>query len=968
MTLSRAVTLLVLASTLCAVCLREATPGEADAFAPTPLVDGTQADLKLDLEELPGLPVPLRGAFVGVVSGAYLVAGGALDIPAAGSLSGSRFLDSIYYLSLPTADEARQGKKAEWVLAQTRLDEPTAFGSAAVARVPMGPLDQAEGTLNEKTGLVCIGGWTADGPTNKVFFVSLEMKDRKERDAKGQEVTKKVPALVVEENVPRLPDLPVKLALSGARLMVTQTRITHEAIYVVGGWTAGPAGQEGRCSDRIYRLSLKAQSAGGPLGPLKEAANRIRYKPTGKWEEIEYTNPDGTTSHPLGNGLLLPLVDVRHDELATKQALYVMGGRRPAAQAGLFGVNPELWEYIPWETDRDESRCGWKRHPDVPAGVEVTTSVPLGAAHLIVLGEKGAEAEKTLNAVAAEKGGNCFLLYHTFTDRWVDIEDDPKMAIGDMFPSEKGFLWVGFVRGPDGRLVSSAHKGVFKPPASRFSAVDYAVVITYFVGMLLVGWYFSRQEKTTEQYFVGGRKIPWWAAGISIWATGVSAISYMSIPAKTYNTDWVYVLQGIIPPITITIAAFAFVPIFRRLPIMSMMEYKEMRFSKGIRTLATVLMVVSQLMGRMSVTILLPAFALDMVTGWGEWQCVLIAGAIATIYTAMGGICAVIWTDVIQTGVMFGGAILALVVVSLSLDGGAGAVWQTATEHHKLRSFDTAWDFTVSSIWVHFVWGIGNLFSHMGQEGMQRAFSTKDVRSARLSLITCGVVSIPGTILFYSIGTALFAYYFQHPEGLDPTMAKNDAIFPLFIAQKFPIGVAGLVVAGIFAAAMSTLDTGMNSIATVVVRDYIHFKKVEVPEKTQFRIAFWLTICSGIFATLVAFYMSFTHLPSVWDLFSKLMGLLGGGFGGVMVLGILSTRATAAGAWVGTIAATIVLFYIEIFGVPCHFWMYGTISMAICMGVGYVASLVLPGKRKDVAGLTVWTAQLRDGPAAQGAE
>lgn len=234
-------------------------------------------------------------------------------------------------------------------------------------------------------------------------------------------------------------------------------------------------------------------------------------------------------------------------------------------------------------------------------------------------------------------------------------------------------------------------------------------------------------------------------------------------------------------------------------------------------------------------------------------------------------------------------------------------------------------------------------------------------------MITCAVVALPAGFLFYGIGTALYAFYSQHPELLNPTL-QNDAIFPLFIAQQLPIGLAGLVISALFAAAMSTLDTAMNSVSAIVTRDYYGVFRKNVPEARQMKTARWVTIACGVIGTGIALYLaSFENLGSLWDKFSILLALIGGGLGGVGALALLTTRANTYGTLLGVVVTSAFIYWLRFYapsipGIsPLHFFAYGTASLVFGFATGYLFSILIAAvfpnaAKKDLKGLTLWTA------------
>jgi len=413
--------------------------------------------------------------------------------------------------------------------------------------------------------------------------------------------------------------------------------------------------------------------------------------------------------------------------------------------------------------------------------------------------------------------------------------------------------------------------------------------------------------------------------------------------------------MSIFPFFTVAIAAFVFIPLLRRLEITTVMEYFEMRFGRPVRLLMSAVAVLGQVAGRMSITLLLPSIALTAVTGMNIYACILIMGVLATVYTAVGGINAVIWTDVLQVFVLFGGAILSFLLIASRVDGGFGSMLTLAVADDKFNLVDLSWDFTTATMWIMILWAVSDVFGKgLGQEGLQRAFSTKGVSEARKSMLTCAVVALPAGFLFYGIGTALYAFYHSHPELLNPTL-QTDAIFPLFIAQQLPMGIAGLVISGLFAASMSTLDTAMNTSATIVTRDFYSIWRKQSNDRERLILAKAVTVFCGVFGTGVALYLaSFKNLGSLWDMFSILLGVIGGGLGGVGVLALCTTRANTWGTIGGAAVTAVCIVLIKQY-TPVHFFIYGTISMAIGSVTGYLFSLLLPDERKDLTGLTLWT-------------
>jgi SSS family transporter len=696
-------------------------------------------------------------------------------------------------------------------------------------------------------------------------------------------------------------------------------------------------------SASILDGTLTVAGGTGPAGTNQDLLELDLSDPGGDWRTAPFED--------IPSPLLQPLMVVRKDEVAIRNALYIGGGWTVATADGSdWRPVTRFYKYLPSATSPAQP----VPVADSPAGLYLYSATGLGPAHILAASIAREDLRQPPALVPLARFPTAhFLRYHVFTDTWTSFTSGIGKAVTALSWTTGKELVIG-TADPDDR--ETLHKATIVATERHFSVWDYIVMAAYMIGLVAIGNYFASRERGTEDFFLGGRRVPWWAAGLSIYATGTSAISFMAIPAKTYSTDWLYFIgMSIFPFFTVLIAAYVFIPLLRRLELTTVMEYFELRFGRPIRLLMSAIAVLGQVAGRMSITLLLPSIALTAVTGMNLYFCILVMGVLATIYTAVGGINAVIWTDVLQVFVLFGGALLSFALIVMKVDGGITSMVSLAVEDNKLNLLDTSWNFTTATIWIMVLWAVSDVFGKgLGQEGLQRAFSTKGVREARRSMITCAVVALPAGFLFYGIGTALYAFYHAHPELLNPTL-QTDAIFPLFIAQQLPVGIAGLVISGLFAASMSTLDTAMNTSATILVRDFYSIWRKDKGDHEQLILAKVITLICGILGTGIALYMaSFENLGSLWDMFSILLGVIGGGLGGVGVLALCTTRANTWGTLAGAVVTAVCIVLIKQY-TPVHFFIYGTISMAIGGTTGYLFSLVLPGDDKDLTGLTLWT-------------
>jgi SSS family transporter len=607
----------------------------------------------------------------------------------------------------------------------------------------------------------------------------------------------------------------------------------------------------------------------------------------------------------------------------------------------------------------------WSPIADLPraAAAAPSPAISLGQAHIALVG--GDDGTNALRMRELKDNHPGFppgvLLYHTITDTWTRAGDFPKDRASGIWPpvTTNTTWWDQSYIIPSGEArpgVRTPNVVGAKPKKSphRFAAVDYGILSLYLATLVLMGFYFSRREKSTNDFFLGGHRVPWWAAGLSIFGTQLSAITFMAIPGKAYHTDWVYFLGNMMIVAVAPLIVFVYLPFYRRLEVTSAYEYLEKRFNTATRLLGSAAFILFQL-GRMGIVLFLPAAALHTVTGMNVYYCILWMGVLATLYTVLGGIEAVIWTDVIQVVVLLGGALLALVVIAIQVDGGVAALISQGMAAGKFKAADLTWDITTTALWVVVV---GKFFETMisytsDQTVVQRYLTTSDEKAAARSVWTNAVLTVPASIVFFAVGTALWAFYRTRPELLDPT-GKTDEIFPWFIVQQLPAGVSGLVIAGLFAAAMSSLDSSMNSMATALTTDFYRRFHANVSDRKCLVLARRLTVLLGAVGTGFALFMAYLNSPSMWDQYSKVIGLFGGGLAGLFAVGIFTRRTTGFGAIIGLVGSAGILFFVKTF-TNWHFFLYSAIGVLSCFVVGYAVSVLLPIGRRDLAGLTIFT-------------
>jgi SSS family transporter len=473
----------------------------------------------------------------------------------------------------------------------------------------------------------------------------------------------------------------------------------------------------------------------------------------------------------------------------------------------------------------------------------------------------------------------------------------------------------------------------------------------YLLGMVGIGAVCSRKNKSTDDFFRGGQRIPWWAAGLSIFATMLSSITFMAIPAAGYTDGWSLFLANSYILIT-PVVVFVFLPFYRALNVTSAYEYLERRFNLGTRLVGSTLFMLYQC-GRIAIVLYLPALALATVSDFNLQTCILVMGVLCIVYTVVGGIEAVIWTDVVQAVILMGGAVFSLGYILLRVDGGVVGAVRIATEGRRFfEGVNWSWDLTVASGWVIL---IGSLFHNLfpytaSQDVVQRYVTTPDQRSAARGIWLNALLCAPAQAVFFAIGTALFVFYRQQPARLEPAL-QNDAIFPFFIMAELPAGLAGLVVAGIFAAAQSTLSSSMNSIATTYVTDFHRRLRPGLDDRGYLRVARVVTLVVGVAGTALALLMAGSDIRSALAMFLEVLGLLGGTLSGLFLLGIFSERANGRGALTGAVLSATLVFTVRAIQ-PLNVYAYAPIGLVACVVFGWLMSPFLAGAPKNLDGLT----------------
>lgn len=491
-----------------------------------------------------------------------------------------------------------------------------------------------------------------------------------------------------------------------------------------------------------------------------------------------------------------------------------------------------------------------------------------------------------------------------------------------------------------------------------FTWIDMAILVIYLGAVLFAGLAFSKKEMEGKEFFKGDGTIPWWVTSVSIFATLLSPISFLSLAGNSFGGTWIlwFAQLGMLVAIPLTIRFF--LPLYSRLDIDTAYHYLQLRFhSKGLRILGAVMFIIYQI-GRMSIIMYLPSMVLAKLTNIPISVLIIAMGVIAIIYSYTGGLKAVLWTDFIQGSVLLLGVTFALIFLIGQINGGFGEVWNTLTAGHKFLGENEVWFDPIiiknSVFIILFGAGLNTCSSYVSsQDIVQRFTTTTDMKQLTKMTLGNGVLSIFIATVLYLIGTALFVFYGQHPEWAEGV--AQDQIFAHYIAYELPIGVTGILLAAIYAASQSTLSTGLNSVATSWVLDIQAIvSKKEISMKAQTRIAQYVSLGVGVFSIVVAMVLASSDIKSAYEWFNAFMGLVLGVLAGTFALGAFTKKATANGAYVAFVVAAILILCIKYnpFQIPffaeISSWSYALISISVSLVVGMIVSTIERGMHANM--------------------
>ncbi len=776
----------------------------------------------------------------------------------------------------------------QWRLSSKQLPIPLAYSAS----------------ISTEKGILCIGGNNESYISDRVLLLSYN-------------------SLTKDVEISNYPKLPEPLAFSSVVKF-------EDFVYLTGGKNAQGS------TNAFYRLNLK------------DAV---------EWEKL--------TNFP---GLPRALHCTAVQETQTNKKLFIIGGRNEVAGH----KSQVLTNYLSYDFKKqiwqDEGVIQIDGEYKVLMGASALTT---GSMHIMIYGGSDELLFNELEHISLQLStvqndslvnllknrrdailnnhqgfSNDILVYNTITKKWF-IYDKVKTNIpvtALSFKNQDDFVIVSGEVSP-GIRTPSVQSFKISDAQHSFGIINYSVLALYLLISVLIGLYFARKQKSTKDYFTGGGRIPWWAAGLSVFGTLLSAITFMAIPAKAFITDWSFFFLNITAILITPVIAFIFIPFFNKLKIKTAYEYLEGRFNYTARAFGSISFILFQL-GRIGIILLLPSLAISIVTGIPVETSILIIGILCIFYTTFGGIEAVIWTDVMQVIVLLGGSILALTWIIIHTETPFAEMITYASNRDKFNITNMELNFTESTFWVVFIGGLASAMVTQGtdQTIVQRFLTSSSVKDSQKTLFTNAVLTLPATLIFFGLGTLLFIFYTEMPYKLSPSISNNDSIFPWYIVRELPVGVSGLLIAGIFSAAMSSISSSLNSVSTAYCNDFHAHFKPQVSDVKLLKIARLATIITGVLGVLLALWMASSNIKSLWDQFYRFLGLFTGGLGGMFLLGMLTKKANTKGALLGLLVSAIFIWYISVF-TEINFLMYSFFGVASCFCFGYIFSLMFPIKK-----------------------
>ncbi len=440
--------------------------------------------------------------------------------------------------------------------------------------------------------------------------------------------------------------------------------------------------------------------------------------------------------------------------------------------------------------------------------------------------------------------------------------------------------------------------------------IDIIVFLLFTGGVVAFGCSFFKKKGTSEEFTSAGRSLPGWVVGMSIFATYVSSISYLGYPGKAFSGDWNAFVFSLSIPIASYFAARYFVPFYRSQDSISAYSFLENRFGPWARIYASSCYLLTQIARTGSILYLL-ALPMNVLLGWNIQTIIIVTSVAIVLYSMLGGMKAVIWTEAIQGIILIGGALVCMFILLFDMPEGPAQTFSIAMEDGKFSLGSFGSSLSESTFWVCLIYGVFTNLQNYGidQSYVQRYHTAKNEKEAKFSALFGGYLFIPVSAVFFMIGTGLYAFYKVHP-GVLPDGVGADYVFPFFIVNELPVGLTGLLIASIFAAGMSTIATSVTSSSTIILTDYYQRFRKHAGNRERMLVLKLSSVGVGVAGILVAF--AFMSVQSALDAWWALASIFSGGMLGLFLLGYISRKARNFDAVLGVVCGVILVCWIVI--------------------------------------------------------
>lgn len=440
--------------------------------------------------------------------------------------------------------------------------------------------------------------------------------------------------------------------------------------------------------------------------------------------------------------------------------------------------------------------------------------------------------------------------------------------------------------------------------------IDIIVFLLFTGGVVAFGCSFFKKKGTSEEFTSAGRSLPGWVVGMSIFATYVSSISYLGYPGKAFSGDWNAFVFSLSIPIASYFAARYFVPFYRSQDSISAYSFLENRFGPWARIYASSCYLLT-LIARTGSILYLLALPMNVLLGWNIQTIIIVTSVAIVLYSMLGGMKAVIWTEAIQGIILIGGALVCMFILLFDMPEGPAQTFSIAMEDGKFSLGSFGSSLSESTFWVCLIYGVFTNLQNYGidQSYVQRYHTAKNEKEAKFSALFGGYLFIPVSAVFFMIGTGLYAFYKVHP-GVLPDGVGADYVFPFFIVNELPVGLTGLLIASIFAAGMSTIATSVTSSSTIILTDYYQRFRKHAGNRERMLVLKLSSVGVGVAGILVAF--AFMSVQSALDAWWALASIFSGGMLGLFLLGYISRKARNFDAVLGVVCGVILVCWIVI--------------------------------------------------------